>query len=172
MTHRLGEALQLHFTFHSCAPGERTSTSVKKMARRQSVPSRTRQAIAGVLIAVFLSIGLFLKVVRDFVGDSPLRALDANGTSPNFMLPLALSFVCLMQKKTVSLLAFSKGALGAAVGMTVYEILQIWMPWRTFDIWDIAASFGGAIAGILLASLLFFREETARHVPPTPKSQQ
>jgi hypothetical protein len=41
--------------------------------------------------------------------------------------------------------------------MTAYEILQLWMPRRTFDFWDILASVTGAVASVLLASIVFFR---------------
>lgn len=127
------------------------------MKQRHSVPSTTRKVVTGLLIVVLLSIGLLLKVVRDFGLAPALLPLDANGTSPNFILSLAISLGILLREKAVSLWDFTKGAMGAATGMTVYEIAQIWMPSRTFDLNDIAASFVGAVFGIMLGWMLFFR---------------
>ena len=103
------------------------------------------------------AMGLLLKLTRDFGIIPVLLPLDANGISPNFVIPLALPFVILIANKSVSLWGFTKTATGSAVGMIVYEVIQIWMPKRTFDFMDIYASFAGALASIIIAWVLFFR---------------
>ena len=55
----------------------------------------------------------------------------------------------------IGLSDYVKTALGTAVGLSVYEVAQIYVPRRTFDPGDIVASFLGAIFSILLASVLF-----------------
>ena len=45
--------------------------------------------------------------------------------------------------------------LSMLVAMCIYEFLQIWMPRRTFDWADIAATFIGAVVGVIAARILF-----------------
>jgi hypothetical protein len=104
-----------------------------------------------------LAVGLLLKLTRDFGIIPVLLPLDANGISPNVVIPLALPFVILIANRSVSLWGFTKTATGLAVGIIMYEVIQIWMPKRTFDLMDIYASFAGALASIIIAWVLFFR---------------
>jgi hypothetical protein len=110
-----------------------------------------------VLIVVLLSLALIVKLARDFGFADFLLPLDANGTSPNFIIPFTLPLLWLIPRKSITLWEFSKNAFGAAVGMTLYEFIQLMMPWRTFDGYDIVASFLGGFLSILLAWPLFFR---------------
>ena len=60
-------------------------------------------------------------------------------------------------KEVIGFSSYVKTALAAAVGLGLYELAQVYMPRRTFDPADIAASFVGAIFSILVARILFFR---------------
>ncbi|MEM7383464.1 MAG: hypothetical protein AAF514_00840, partial [Verrucomicrobiota bacterium] len=99
-------------------------------------------------MVAFLLVGLLLKFVREYGFSPALLPLDVEGTSPNFIVTLASPFLLLAKENIVSFLKFYQTALGGAVVMTVYEIVQRWLPGRTFDIWDIVASFMGAFAAI------------------------
>lgn len=124
-----------------------------------SYPSKLRRNSAFVIIAMVLAIGVVLKAVRDF-GILPfLLFLDVKGTSPNFVLPFCIPIGILILNKEVTLWDFVKGAFGAALGLTTYEIMQIWMPWLTFDYNDVLASFLGAMMSILIAWIVYFRLE-------------
>jgi hypothetical protein len=122
-----------------------------------SYPSKLRRTSAFLIVVLVLSIGVVLKAVRDF-GILPfLLFLDVKGTSPNFVIPFCVPIGILILNKEVTLWDFTKGALGAALGLTAYEIMQIWMPWLTFDYYDILASFIGAMMSIIVAWIAYFR---------------
>jgi hypothetical protein len=122
-----------------------------------SYPSKSRRTSAFLIIVIVLSIGVVLKAVRDF-GILPfLLFLDVKGTSPNFVIPFCVPIGILLLNKEVTLWDFIKGALGAALGLTTYEIMQIWMPWLTFDYYDILASFIGGMMSIFVAWIAYFR---------------
>ena len=125
-----------------------------------SKPSTKRRTQAILIMAFALATGLLLKIVRDYGILSMLLVLDAKGTSPNFIIPFSIPFAFLIGDKTISIREYSKNALGAATGITVYEFIQICMPSRTFDINDILASLIGAICSIVIAWTLFFRLKT------------
>jgi VanZ family protein len=94
-----------------------------------------------------------------------IASLDVYGTSPNFFVCAGAPFIAFRSKDAVSLASYAKTALSAAFGLSLYEVAQIYLPRRTFDPYDIVASFVGALFSIALARLLFFRkrddEETA-----------
>lgn len=122
-----------------------------------SYPSKFRRISSFSIIVTVLSLGVALKAARDF-GILPfLLFLDCNSTSSNFVLPFCVPIGCLILNREVSLWNFIKGAFGAALGLTTYEIIQIWMPWRTFDCYDILASFIGALMSIFVAWIVYFR---------------
>ena len=123
-----------------------------------SCPSRFRRISVLLIVATALAMGVVLKLVRDFGILPSLSLLDAKGTSPNFVLPFC-SVGILVRNRRVTLRHFVGTAFGAAVGMTAYEIMQVWMPWRTFDYWDILASIIGAMVSVLFAWVVYFRPE-------------
>ena len=87
-----------------------------------------------------------------------LTPLDCHGTSPNFMVCAGLPFNAFCFKTVITLPSYAKTAVASAVGLSSYEMVQILMPRRTFDLYDIAASFVGALFSVLLAGVLFFMQ--------------
>jgi VanZ family protein len=70
------------------------------------------------------------------------------GIAPNFFSTLILSFVFLiLLKKPMSY------SIGVCLGIAIYEILQIYMPERTFDIFDIIASLLGLAVTLCIYQL-------------------
>jgi hypothetical protein len=119
------------------------------------------------LFALFALGGSLVRLSRpDFGLMEIIAPLDVYGTSPNFFVCAgAPLFIAFRSKEVVSLSSYAKITLAAAFGLSLYEVAQIYLPRRTFDPYDIVASFVGALFSIALARLLFFRkrddEETA-----------
>ena len=66
-----------------------------------------------------------------------------------------MPFVAFCFKGVIGMSYYVKTAVSTAVGLSIYEVAQIYLPRRTFDPEDIVASFAGATTSIVLASLLF-----------------
>ena len=59
--------------------------------------------------------------------------------------------------------SYTKSVIATAIGLSIFEGLQIYLPRRTFDSLDILASFLGAVLSILLArSFFFMRKENEK----------
>ena len=131
------------------------------MARISSTPSRKRTLVAGGLFVCFAVLASAIRISRPDFGLLPILApLDVGATSPNFFVGAACPLISFFPNKSLDFLDFVKIAFGAAVGISIYEVLQIWIPGRTFDVNDIIATFAGAVFGILFCSPLFFRRVT------------
>lgn len=132
------------------------------MTRYTSTPSLNRRLLAA---ACFVALALIASLIRlarpDFKLTPILLPLDFNGTSPNFFVCAAGPLLAFTSRKSVPLGDHIKAAFGTALGLTLYELAQFYMPRRTFDLNDIFASFLGALLSILLAPL-FFRKQPPR----------
>jgi len=74
-----------------------------------------------------------------------------HGTSPNFFVGLSTTLFAFLSSDEVDLSYCMKVAVMAAVGISLYELAQLWLPTRTFDIDDITATFCGATCSVLFA---------------------
>lgn len=116
-----------------------------------------RRLASGLIVAPVLLLGLLLKLARDRGIMPCLLPLDAAGTSPNFIVPFVVPFVSLLRNRDVHWHQTIKASGAGAAGMLAYEVLQRWMPGRTFDPYDIVATLLGAAAGVAVARAIFFR---------------
>lgn len=48
-----------------------------------------------------------------------------------------------------------KNVVDVTIGLIGYEVLQLWLPERTFDLWDIAACVVGLLCYLVMARLFF-----------------
>jgi len=129
------------------------------MTSRLSPPGSERRKRAALLLLLFAVTGSLIRLSRRDFGLLPLLApLDFHGTSTNFVVCAAMPFVAFYFKDVIGLSSYVKTALGTALGLSIYEVVQIYLPRRTFDPHDIVASFLGAIFSILLASILFLKK--------------
>lgn len=64
-------------------------------------------------------------------------------------------FIAFFSKDVIGLTYYVKTVIGTAVGLSIYELVQFYLPRRTFDPNDIVASSLGALFSITLASILF-----------------
>jgi hypothetical protein len=127
---------------------------------RVSYPSIRRRLSAGLLLVIALALGLLLKLARDRGILPLLLPLDAGGTSPSFIIPFAVPFALLSRDREVRWRDAMKTAGLAGLGMVGYELLQPWLPGRTFDVYDIAAALLGVGVGVVVAWGLFFRSRS------------
>ena len=122
-----------------------------------STPSSARRWRAALLFLFFAVAGSLIRLSRPDFGLFPILApLDFHGTSPNFFVCAGAPFIAFFSKDVIGLSYYVKSAMGTAVGLTIYEFLQLYLPRRTFDPYDIVASFVGALFSILLAYIVFF----------------
>lgn len=77
------------------------------------------------------------------------------GSLPNFVPTAFAPLLKLPKWKQVTYQQCRSLVLSMLAAMCTYEFLQIWMPRRTFDWADIAASFLGAVVGVIAARILF-----------------
>lgn len=130
---------------------------------RSSLPSWNRIYIAAGLYVLIACIASLIRLSRaDFNVFPLLKPLDFYGTSPNFFVVLAGPLFSFFQNKEIDVAYYIKVALGTAVGLSMYEGLQWFLPNRTLDLYDILAAFLGAFCSILMAGILFFRGDAGR----------
>jgi hypothetical protein len=125
-----------------------------------SFPSTRRRVAAGLIVAVALLLGLLIKLARDHGILPLLLPLDLGGTSPSFIIPFAVPFALLAQQREVRWIDALKNAGFAGLGMVAYEVLQLWLPGRTYDSCDIVAALLGSGVGAVAAGALFFRQRS------------
>ncbi|MDC0325541.1 hypothetical protein OAM01_02170 [bacterium] len=129
------------------------------MNLRPSVPSLRRKVAAASLLGVFGVVASLIRLSRaDFNLLPVLVPLDFHGTSTSFFVCLANPFVAFILNDEVDIAYYLKLAFGVAVGISLYEVIQIWIPARTFDLYDIIASFVGASVSVVIALVLFLRD--------------
>ena len=76
---------------------------------------------------------------------------------PTFVIPFAGPLCVFVSRSRMPFGKYAKTCLGAGVGACLYEVAQIWIPWRTFDWADMGAGLAGGILSIALGRLAFYR---------------
>src|SRR5687768_13192237 len=110
------------------------------------MPGSGRRKRAASLFLIFAVIGSLIRLSRPDFGLLPILApLDFRGASTNFIVCAGTPFLAFCLREVIDLSYYVKLTLTTAVGLSIYEGMQIYLPRRTFDSYDIAASFLGAI---------------------------
>lgn len=123
----------------------------------QSIPSLGRTVAAWSLYAAGGIAAFGWKVLRQQeafeTGSVPHWLV---GTFPNLLPALVMPALIFIRPQIVRFTEYLMLAMAILFGLIVYEIVQLWMPSRTFDYADIVASVVGAGLGCLLCWLIFF----------------
>lgn len=78
-------------------------------------------------------------------------------------VPLAVFFWCLWQNNTA--FSFTERVLFVVMALIIYEWMQYFLPWGTFDLLDIVASFAGGGLSFLVFLLLKNQKKTSlKHI--------
>lgn len=127
------------------------------MLKKTSMPSRRRAIaawsiyIAGGLLAVAWKIG------RDNSHlDADLVSSTLIGVMPNFLPAAVLPALVFIRPCAVSLSEYLGVSLAILIALCAYEIAQIWIASRTFDLGDVVASVVGCCVGCLIGWCVFF----------------
>ena len=142
------------------------------MTLHASLPTRRRKLLAA---GVYIFFGVIASLIRlsraDFDLFPTFASLDFNGTSPNFFVCLAGPFIAFLGNDIVDIVYYLKMALGMAIGLSIYEGIQIYLPSRTFDFNDIWASILGASCSFLIVTVLFLLlGKKATYIEPSSRA--
>lgn len=119
-------------------------------------PGRKLKLSAAGLYIFIAMIAAMIRLSRvDFNVFPFLNFLDFHGTSPNFFVCLAGPLFIIMINKDVRFLEYVKISVGVAIGLLLYEMVQLIMLGRTFDVYDGLASFVGGGCSIVMAVIFF-----------------
>jgi hypothetical protein len=79
-----------------------------------------------------------------------------HGSLPNFVPTAYAPIILLISKKKYTYQEYAKFVMYMLLAMCFYEFLQIWMPRRTFDWFDILASMSGALVALFIGWIVPF----------------
>lgn len=123
----------------------------------QSNPSNARTAAAVVLYLVAGLGALACKMIRGGITENDLVPVWIFGVMPNFLPAGFLPMLLFITRRVLRAADFFSLVGAMLLALCAYEFAQIWMPKRTFDWADIAASVAGSSFGCLAGWLVFFR---------------
>ena len=123
----------------------------------QSLPSRARTAAAVALYLIAGVGGMAWKVFRAGITEAGWVPVGIVGVMPNLIPAAFLPMLLFATGRVVRWRDYVGVAVAILGALCAYEVAQIWMPRRTFDWADIAASGAGACVGCLLGWMVFFR---------------
>ncbi len=123
----------------------------------QSVPSFRRTVVAFSLYAGGGIAAFVWKVLRDRQEfDSYPVSPWLVGVMPNLLPAAVLPALIIIRPQSVRFKEYFSIVVAVLSALIAYEIAQLWMPSRTFDVADIIASILGAGLGCLFCWLIFF----------------
>lgn len=120
---------------------------------RCSRPSLARQLAAGIIMAVGAGYVATVKLTRN--GETALTTAWLAGVLPNLVCATVVPLAPFISRRSLRVSDFLSMTLFTAMLLCVYEIAQMWMPRRTFDLDDIWATAAGAIASLGLGTGFF-----------------
>ncbi len=124
----------------------------------QSTPSPGRVAAAWGLYVAGGVAAIGWKVLRDDARfGAGLISPWVIGVMPNFLPAAVLPALVFVKSRVVPIEEYLGMVMTIFTVLSVYEILQVWIPNRTFDWADIAASAAGACAACLIGWFVFFQ---------------
>ena len=123
----------------------------------ESIPSFRRTVAACCVYAVGGIAAFTWKVLRNGSGFATYPISDwLVGVMPNLLPAAVLPALIFIRPRTVRFKEYLGMVFAILLALIAYEVAQLWMPSRTFDVADIVASILGAGLGCLLCWLLFF----------------
>jgi len=123
----------------------------------ESRPSKARTTVALAFYFVAGVGAMVWKILRIRLSGPSLFPAWMIGVMPNFIPAAVLPMLLFISKRVVRPRDYLGMVLTILAVLCAYEIAQIWMPQRTFDWADLAASVAGSCLGWLIGSLVFFR---------------
>jgi hypothetical protein len=133
------------------------SLFAREIMNTTSYPTMRRKAIAATTMAGGFFLTIAVKVVRGrFETEIPPWIMDS---LPNFICGAAIPFAILLSDRVFRLRDFLVFNGLIALGLIAYELVQIVMPTRTFELMDLAASAAGAMVPLAVGWTLF-RDKT------------
>jgi len=123
----------------------------------QSNPSRTRTVAALVFYVIAGVAAILWKAFRDDLSNMRFLPVWIIGGMPNFIPAAFMPMLLFITRRTVRPREYFGVVLAILGALCAYEVAQIWMPKRTFDWADVAASAAGSCLACLLGWSVFFQ---------------
>lgn len=123
----------------------------------ESPPSPARTIVAVVIYLLAGAVAMAWKLSRASMGGVEWLPGWLPGVMPNLLPAMVLPMLLFATKRSVRWSEYVNTVGAMLGGLCLYEIIQLWMPKRTFDWADLAASVGGALVGCVMGWLVFFR---------------
>lgn len=122
-----------------------------------SLPSQLRTATTCILYVVG-GCGAFLWQLLPESGgfDRGLVPSAIVGVMPNFLPTAVLPTLIFLRPRVVTHREYVAMVLTMFAALSGYEVLQLWMPLRTFDVTDLVATGAGSCVGYLIGRIVFF----------------
>lgn len=119
-----------------------------------SQPTVARRVVAAAVLGCGFAYALVVKLAR---GSTVVVAPDwLAGVLPNFVGAALVPLAVLVSARMLTLREYLLFVVLILIGLCGYEVVQLWMPRRTFDWNDLWASGAGALVAVVLG-LGFFR---------------
>lgn len=121
-----------------------------------STPSTLRSLIAGILVGSGFFYTLMVKLDGAPSRGDTFAPTWLAGVLPNLAAAFIVPLMLFIPPKFVRFRDVVRLAAMMFVGLTLYEVMQLQMPRRTFDWYDIIASAVGAMAAVGISRMCFF----------------